>query len=414
MPMRIAMVSEHADPTAALGGEDAGGQNVHVASLARGLAGLGHPVTVYTRLTCPDDEPTVALGDGVTVRRLKAGPVVPLLKDELLPYMPELGERLGREWRRQPPDVVHAHFWMSGLAALHGAAGTGVPVAQTFHALGVVKARYQGAKDTSAPERVAAERRIAAECDQVIATCADEVAELRAMGIPRSQISVVPCGVDTTVFAPPAAWRARPRRPRLLTLGRLVERKGVGTVIEALAKLSGVELVVAGGPNRDALDASPEYRRLRDAARAHGVADRVIFTGGVPRMRVPALVRSADVVACAPWYEPFGIVPLEAMACGVPVVATAVGGLADTVVPGKTGLLVPPRDAAVLAGAIAMLLADPAMRATFGRAGRRRARCWYDWARVAAQAETVYLRLAGRARPGASLAAGRSLAVEAP
>jgi glycosyltransferase involved in cell wall biosynthesis len=404
------MVSEHADPAAALGGADAGGQNVHVAALARELAGRGHPVTVYTRRSGPGQAAEAGLCPGVTVRRLRAGPVAPLPKDELLPHMDELGDRLGREWRRCPPDLVHAHYWMSGLAALRGAGGTGVPVVQTFHALGTVKARYQGPNDTSPAGRIDAERRVGLQCDQVIATCGDEVAELRAMGIPAAGVSVVPCGVDTSVFTPAGAGtRARAGRPRLLMLGRLVERKGTEDVIAALARLPGAELVVAGGPPRAELRADPEYRRLRGAARAHGVAGRVVFTGGVARERVPALIRSADVVVCAPWYEPFGIVPLEAMACGVPVVATAVGGLTDSIVPGRTGLLVPPRDPAALAGAVAALLADPVLGAALGRAGRRRARHWYDWARVAAQTETVYLRLAGAPRSGRA-AAGRAAA----
>jgi len=412
--MRIAMVSEHADPTAALGSADAGGQNVHVAALACELAGLGHLVTVYTRRTSPGQAPVAELSPGATVRRLQAGPAAPLPKDKLLPHMGELGERLGREWRRHPPDVIHAHFWMSGLAALRGAAGTGAPVAQTFHALGTVKARYQGPKDTSPAGRIDAERRIGLDCDQVIATCTDEAAELHAMGIPRAQVSIVPCGVDTAVFTPAAPGsRTRAGRPRLLMLGRLVERKGIEDAIAALARLPRAELVVAGGPSRAELCADPEYRRLRGAARAHQVSDRVTFTGGVARSRVPALLRSADVVVCAPWYEPFGIVPLEAMACGVPVVATAVGGLADSVVPGRTGLLVPPRDPAALADAIAALLASPILGAAFGRAGRRRAQHWYDWARVAAQTETVYLRLAAGTRPGRQ-AAGRAAAGAAP
>jgi D-inositol-3-phosphate glycosyltransferase len=408
--MRIAMVSEHADPTAALGSADAGGQNVHVAALARELAGRGHLVTVYTRRTSPDQAAVAALGPGAKVRRLRAGPLAPLPKDELLPHMGELGERLGRQWRRCPPDLVHAHYWMSGLAALRGAAGTGAPVVQTFHALGTVKARYQGPDDTSPAGRIAAERQVGLECDQVIATCADEVAELQAMGVPRPSVSVVPCGVDTSVFTPTGARRpTRAGRPRLVMLGRLVERKGTDDAIAALARLPGAELVVAGGPPRSELCTDPEYRRLCGFARKHQVRDRVRFTGGVAREQVPALLRSADVVVCAPWYEPFGIVPLEAMACGVPVVATAVGGLIDSVVPGRTGLLVPPRDPAALADAVAVLLADPILRAAFGWAGRRRARYWYDWARVAAQTETVYEGVAGTARPRRA-AAGRAAA----
>jgi glycosyltransferase involved in cell wall biosynthesis len=411
--MRIAMVSEHADPTAALGGEDAGGQNVHVAALACGLAARGHSVTVYTRLAGPDATPTGELAPGVQVRRLPAGPAAPLPKDELLPHMAEFGDGLRREWDLCPPDIVHAHFWMSGLAALRGAEGRPFPVAQTFHALGSVKARHQGAKDTSPPGRVDAECQVGLDCDQVIATCTDEVRELAFLGIPRSKVSVIPCGVDTSTFSPGGPAAQRTGRARLLVLGRLVERKGIDTAIAALARLPGTELVVAGGPDLAALPSDAEYRRLRDAAQACGVADRVVFTGAVSRQQVPALVRSADVVVCTPWYEPFGIAPLEAMSCGVPVIASAVGGLTDSVVRGTTGLLIPARDPDALAAAARTLLADPAIRAAYGNAGVRRARRWYSWQRVATQTENVYLRLAASVPPDTDAAEGRSLVVGA-
>jgi glycosyltransferase involved in cell wall biosynthesis len=412
--MRIAMVSEHADPTASPGGEDAGGQNVHVAALARALGTRDHAVVVYTRLDSPDAERVAHLAPGVEVHRLPAGPAAPLPKDELLPHMAEFGDALGREWARQPPHLVHAHFWMSGLASLQGRAGLRIPVAQTFHALGSVKARHQGARDTSPPGRIEAERRIGLACEQVIATCQDEVRELAQLGIPAEKVSVVPCGVDTAAFRPFGAVAPRNSRARLLTLGRLVQRKGIDTVIDALPRLPGAELVVAGGPERDRLAGDPEYRRLRDIARERGVSDRVIFTGAVPRMQVPALIRSADVVVCTPWYEPFGITPLEAMACGVPVVASTVGGLTDSVVHGTTGLLIPPRDPAALAAAAGTLLTDLEMRIAFGEAGTRRARRWYSWPRVAAQTESVYLRLGAGVPPGRDTGPGQSVAVGSP
>ena len=407
--MRIAMVSEHADPTAALGGTDAGGQNVHVGALSAALAARGHTVTVYTRLTDPGAPRSTGLSPGVTVRRLPAGPATPLPKDELLPFMPELGDRLARLWRQDPPDIAHAHFWMSGLAALSGAAGLPVPVVQTFHALGVVKARFQGAADPSPASRIESERRVARSCDQVIATCRDEVSELTRMGVSSRQLSVVPCGVDTGSFTPdgPAAARGRRDRSRLLALGRLVERKGVMTAIAALAQLPEAELVVAGGPDQRELDGNRDYQALRAAAERHGVADRVIFTGGVARSAVPALIRSAEVVVCVPWYEPFGIVPLEAMACGVPVVASAVGGLADTVADQRTGLLVPARDPWALARAARELLDDPGKRAAYGAAGVERASQRYSWQRVAAQTEAVYRSLAAGSRRTALSTAGR-------
>ena len=393
--MRIAMVSEHADPTAALGGADAGGQNVYVAALSAALAARGHTIAVYTRMTSPGLASRTELQPGVVVHRLEAGPLRPLPKDHLFPHMAQFGDQLARLWRRDPPDVVHAHFWMSGIAALHAAADRPVPVVQTYHALGTVKKRHQGDQDSSPACRVDCERSIGQRADQIIATCSDEVSELTAMGICSDRISVVPCGVHAGLFRPAGPALRRGARPRLLTVGRLVARKGLHTAISALPDVPGAELVIAGGPPPSQLAADAEVVRLTAAARRRGVSDRVIFCGGVSRDQVPSLLRSADVVICVPWYEPFGIVPLEAMSCGIPVIVSAVGGLTDTVVHGETGLHVPPRDPAALAGAARRLLDDPVLRARLGRRGTRRARRWYSWTRVAGQTEAVYARLSG-------------------
>lgn len=386
--MRIALVSEHADPLAALGGEDAGGQNVHVAALAAGLARRGHQVTVHTRRDTPGAPPRVETDDGYVVEHVPAGPPTEIPKDHLLPHMTEFGVRLRDRWRREPVDLVHSHFWMSGLAALHATRGTATPVVHTFHALGSVKRRQQGSLDTSPPSRIDHEKRLCRDVDRVIATCTDEVAELEELGLSSGRASVIPCGVDTSVFTPGPGRTDGP--PRLLVIGRLVVRKGVGNVVEALAQLPGVELIIAGGPQPDALDADPEVDRLRGLVHRMGVADRVRFLGGVAREAVPALIRSADVVVTVPWYEPFGIVPLEAMACGRPVVGSAVGGLLDTVVPGTTGELVPPREPATLARVLRDLLADPERCRRYGEAGRSRAVERYDWTTVVEQTEAVY------------------------
>jgi D-inositol-3-phosphate glycosyltransferase len=205
------------------------------------------------------------------------------------------------------------------------------------------------------------------------------------------RITVVPCGVDLGRFKPDGPRERRaPGLRRLVVVGRMVERKGIGNAVEALTKLPRTELVVAGGPPREGLAADPEACRLVRLAHQLGVADRVDLRGSVRRDDVPPLLRSADVVLSVPWYEPFGIVPLEAMACGVPVIASAVGGLLDTIVDSRTGLHVTPRNPDGIAAAAQTLLDDEALRARLGAVGARRARALYGWDRVASDTLDVY------------------------
>ena len=381
--MKIALVSEHASPLASLGGVDAGGQNVHVAELARGLADLGAEVVVHTRRDDPTLPRQVALAPGVLVDHIDAGPPAPVPKDELLRYMDAFADDLRRSWSSHRPDVVHSHFWMSGYAAQRAALSFGLPVAHTYHALGVVKRRNQGARDTSPMPRSKIEADIAGSVDLVLATSHDERAELIAMGAAPGRVQVVPCGVDLDVFRPDRRPRGNASR-RVVVVSRLVERKGIGNVIAALAAVPDAELVVAGGAPLVGGQEDPEAARLHKLARETGVEDRVQFLGAISRARVPELMRSADVVACCPWYEPFGLVAIEAMACGVPVVATATGGLAESIVDGVTGILVPPRRPTAIAAAINSLLDDhPRRRRMATNATRRAFR--YSWRQVAAE-----------------------------
>jgi D-inositol-3-phosphate glycosyltransferase len=399
--MRIAMVSEHASPLAVLGGVDAGGQNVHVAALASALARRGDSVVVHTRRDAAAPPRRVPLAPGVVVDHVTAGPPLPLPKDELLPHMVAFAADLREQWTAERPDVVHAHFWMSGLAALWAARDLGIPVAHTFHALGTVKRRHQGEKDTSPPARLQLEAWIAAEVDRVVATCTDEVFELLRMGTDRRRITVIPCGVDLERFNTSGPAEPRPAGvPRLVAACRLVERKGIGNAVTALAELPGAELHVAGGPDAADLEHDSEARRLRALAAELGVEDRLVLRGRVGRDGMPPLLRSADIVVCAPWYEPFGIVPLEAMACGAPVVATAVGGQIDSVVHGVTGVHVPPRDPSALSAALRDLLADGDRRAELGHHGTRRARRLYAFDRIAAATRDVYDELVRARRAG--------------
>lgn len=409
--MIISLVSEHASPLAVLGGVDAGGQNVHVAALACALAREGHEVVVHTRRDDPALPARVPFADGVVVEHVDAGPAAVLPKDDLLPHMAEFGRRLRETWSApgRRPDVVHAHFWMSGLAAVQAARPLGIPVLQTFHALGVVKRRHQGSADTSPEERATLEPELARTVDHVLATCSDEVFELRRLGTPRGRITVVPCGVDLGRFTPdgPAEERTNDRF-RILAVSRMVPRKGIGDLITALPGIPGAELVIAGGPERDLLDTDDEAVRLQGLARSLGVADRVDFRGRVAREDLPTLLRSADVVGCVPWYEPFGIVPLEAMACGVPVLASAVGGMIDTVVHGETGWHVPPRAPDAIAAELRRVMATPDERERCGQQGAARAARRYGWDRIAQSTLEAYDRVLPAERRAAATSTGRA------
>ncbi len=402
------MVSEHASPLAAVGGVDAGGQNVHVAALAETIARRGAEVAVYTRRDAAHLPRGVRVTDGLTVEHVDAGPPRPVPKDELLQYMDRFAEQLSESWRVERPEVVHAHFWMSGYAARRAAESLGIPLVQTFHALGVVKRRYQGSKDTSPPERLEIEQSIVRGAEKIIATCTDEVFELLRLGASSPKLTVIPSGVDLDLFRPQGPREARrPGYKRLVCVGRLVERKGIGNAISALSALADTELIVVGGPERELLEQDPEARRLVALAHEHGVAERVELRGRMEREKLPALLRSADALLSVPWYEPFGITALEAMACGLPVVASAVGGLIDTVVDGLTGVHVPPRDPERLAAELEPLLADRRRRIAYGRAGVQRVRRLYDWNRIAAATLDVYERVAPRqSRPMRDRSAG--------
>ena len=392
--MKIAMISEHASPLATLGEEDAGGQNTHVAELSKALAARGHQVRVYTRRDNPRLADTVPFRGGVVVEHVPVGPAEPLAKDDLLPFMGDFGRWLNHRWTAGGfrPDVVHAHFWMSGLAALTATAEARIPVVVTYHALGAVKRRYQGEKDSSPETRVGLERTLGTMADRVIAQSEDEVGELGRMGVRRADTVIVPSGVDVEQYSPtgPVA-----RRQRILSVGRLVERKGFADLIVAMRRVPGAELVIVGGPESDKLDSQPEAVRLRELASRSGVSDRVRLIGSVPHEEMPCWYRSADVLACAPWYEPFGLTPLEAMACGVPVAAYAVGGIAESVIDGVTGSLVPARDTHALAAALRGLLGDDVRRMSYASAAVDRVRSRYTWQRAAFDVERVYLAVTG-------------------
>ena len=407
--MKIAVVSAHVSPLAALSGAGSNGERVHAAELAKTLGRRGHQVTIYTRRDSATLPAKVSAGPGVTVEHVPAGPPEAMPTEKQLKYMPEFGAYLADRWLREPPDVVHAHSWTSGMAALAGARNLGIPVTQTFHSLGIVQRRHHGPGDDSPAARIRLEVAIARDADAVLATCSDQQSELARLGIPRRSIRVVPSGVDTDEFTPDGPAARRGENPRLLSIARPAEHKGLDTTLRALTAVPDAELVIAGGPPRAQLRNDREYRRLAKLASSLGVTNRVKFYGRVGHRDVPALLRSADLLIDVPWYESSGRATLEAMACGTPSVASAVGGHTDTVVDGSTGALVPPMEPDALARKIRDLLASPMLLQGYGIAAADRARSRYSWDRIGQETLAVHQQTL-QARNGGSRPRARQAA----
>jgi D-inositol-3-phosphate glycosyltransferase len=378
---RIAIVSAQASPLTC----SDFGQGMHVGQLSAALSALGHEVVVYTRRTDPAAPQLVHTDDGYDVAHVPAGPARPLAEDQVTPHLGEFAEFLAQRWRLRPPDVVHAHHWTSGLVAVIGAHSLQVPVVHSYNALG----------SRESVQRADAEALVARRASWIVATSSQEAAELRRRGVRRAQVSVVPCGVDVELFHPDGPVAGRGRRRRVVTAGELGEHSGVALVITALSTMEDTELVIAGEDDAG----------LRRLAGELGMLDRVVFAGAVPRAGMPALLRSADVVVCVPWFEPFGTLALQAMACGVPVVAAAVGALRDVVVHDVTGRHVPPRKPRVLARTLRQLLADDTRRQEFGAAARDRIMARHSRDRLGAELLAVYRRV-DRAATGLDTAQG--------
>jgi D-inositol-3-phosphate glycosyltransferase len=379
--MKIAMVCVSAGDTAV--------QVRRVSDLSAALARHGHQVTIYTsQAEGIDDFPLV--GDGIVVTR---GPVRAHHSDTDAEMLNDLGaftQFLQDQWAIDPPDVAHAHHWGAGLATQLAARAQQIPTVQTFGSL--VHSSRRPPTPTGGQTRRRLEALVARGSSWLIASHTDEMLELGQMGGRRSRISVVPYGIDIDLFSPQGAVLARGARHRILSVGRVAAGRGHDTVIASLRLIPNTELLVVGEiggePSRDA-----EAGRLKALAARFGVADRVHLVGSVAYRQMPALLRSADVVACIPQYDTFGIVALEAMSCAVPVVASTVGGLTDTVIPDVTGRLVSPNKPRECSDAILPILKHSFTRNSLGAAGRDRARSRYSWDRVANDTARAYHRL---------------------
>lgn len=405
MKRKIALISEHASPLVPSGSVDSGGQNVYVGQVARHLSRHGHGVDIFTR-RCSKRRPTVVeWADGVRVIQVPAGPARFVRKEEMLPYMEAFSGFCIEFFKRERIgyDLVHANFFMSGMVAATIRRLLGIPFVITFHALGRVRRQHQGEADAFPESRFSIEEQIIEDADQIIAECPQDREDLlRLYQADGAKIRVVPCGFDPEEFHPVDKTRARmilnlPQNDfMVLQLGRMVPRKGIDSVIQGFARFArdnraNTRLVVVGGesPGPTVL-ADQEMERLKRIAVDEQVDDRVVFAGRIGREKLKYYYSAADVFVTLPWYEPFGMTPLEAMACGRPVIGTNVGGIKYSVEDGECGYLIPPRKPEMLGPCLSHLFAHPDLATSMGEKALKRVHDLFTWERVTTLIEEVY------------------------
>lgn len=402
MKRKIAFISDHASPLAILGGTDSGGQNVYVAETAYELQNLGYEIDIFTRRENKDIDEIVMYNTGIRVIHVTAGPKKPIPKEEIFQYMPAFcKEVLGFIDKQDDQyDLIHAHFWLSGMVALKIKETLNIPFVITFHALGYIRRLYQGSSDKFPEIRIEIEKKIVREADYVIAECPqDRLDLLDHYGADDSKITIIPCGFNPKDFFQIDKNYAKAKigmeenHKIILQLGRIVPRKGIDNVIKAFSKIANqdklLRLVIVGGDKTDSQTVK-EIERLKTLCSDLKISEQVIFVGNKPREDLKYYYSAADIFVSTPWYEPFGITPLESMACGTPVIGSRVGGIKYTVQHNDTGYLVPPKDPDKLSKAILKILNDTELRLKMGQKAIDHVHKYFSWAAVANALSDLY------------------------
>lgn len=395
---RLAVVSMHTSPLTQPGSGDGGGLNVYVAELVTALAHQGVACDVFCRRQFADQEDVVEVEPGVRVVHLDAGPL-DLPKEGLPGVIDEFTDRLVRHLSVEPVDAVHAHYWLSGVVGHRLKHRFDVPLGVTFHTLGRVKV---SGGDWEPPSRIRAEDEVIGCADVVFASGQVEADQLRLLyGVDDERLEILTPGVDLAFFSPGQRWAARRAvdlddHPVVLFVGRIQPLKGVELAVEAMARLGNTDavLVIVGGPSGP--DGESTLAEVQNRVAALGLTDRVRFVEPQPHHLLSTYYRAADVCVVPSRSESFGLVALEAAACGTPVVAANVGGLRNNVVDGETGLLIDGRDPGEFADAIEAILGDPLLGLRLGAHGAARAR-EHSWGATATRAVGVFDRLGARA-----------------
>ena len=410
--LRIAMLSYHTCPLATLGGKDTGGMNVYVRDLTCELGRLGVHVDVFTR-SQDEHVPHVLhdLGYGNRVVHITAGPEEPKSKSDIAKYIPEFAEGIIQfaEEKGIKYDVIHSHYWMSGLAAeLLSKAWSGIPVVHMFHTLGEMKNRVARSEDEKAGEdRLKGERQVLRSAKRIIVATLAEMTQLRFLyRADNRKMTVIPPGVDTSHFYPIPADEAKqyiglkPENRMVLFVGRIEPLKGIDTLIQAMSCLDMLDVghpvhlaIIGGDVNVSPEEMSDEMTRLQKMCDDLCMGGMVVFLGKRGQDTLPYYYSAAEVVVMPSLYESFGMVALEAMACGTPVIASEVGGLGYLVQNGVTGYTIPDSDPAELCDKLSHLLGNEDLRSQMGNSAAEYA-ADYAWNKIASQIIDVYKELA--------------------
>jgi D-inositol-3-phosphate glycosyltransferase len=417
---RIAVLSIHSCPLAALGGKETGGMNVYVRELSRQMGRLGIGVDVFTRSQNPHISPIVPLGQHARVVHIKAGPEEPVAKPRLFRHMPEFTSEVARFARESGAayDLLHSHYWLSGWVGGQLKKLWSIPLVHMFHTLGMLKnTAGTGGGEREPLRRLRVEREIGEYADCIVAPTPWEKRQMVLLnGIPPAKVRVIPCGVDLRLFRPIPSFRAMKflglsRRNFILFVGRIDAIKGIDVLIRAVHHLSckrqgekgNLGLIVIGGElDADSRKESREMQRLRQLVQDLNLQDRVAFWGSQRQDLLPYFYSAAQALVLPSRYESFGMVALEAMACGTPVIASRVGGLKYTIEDGRTGLLVPEGNPVLLADRICRVVEGNAERKMLIKAARVRVQ-HFGWPQIAQKILSVYRSLTagcGKGNPG--------------
>lgn len=401
----IALISVHGDPAIEIGKEEAGGQNVYVRQVGIALAQKGWLVDMFTRKANSQQDTIVQHSPNCRTIRLSAGPEEFVPRDDIFTYLPEFVDKFLQFQQENQINysLVHTNYWLSAWVGMQLKKKLGIEQVHTYHSLGAVKYKSVTTIPMIATTRLGTEKAVLETADRIVATSPQERDHMRSLVSQKGKIDIIPCGTDVSHFGSISREAARerlgidPETQVILYVGRFDKRKGIETLVRAVGqcqtrKNNKLKLIIGGGYRPGHSDGN-EYDRIASIVDELGLNDITIFPGRLSREVLPTYYTAADISVVPSHYEPFGLVTIEAMACGTPVIGSDVGGLQFTIVPEETGLLCPPKDSAAFAVAIDRILGNTEWRNELGVNARKRVQEMFSWDGVASQLSNLYVEL---------------------